>query len=113
MRLMLRRATYWTSGSVPSRVTRGGAIFLHHARTCKRKDMRVHSCIMDGCTTSSLALHTLMYQDLPVARTSSKEVWRLHITQGTPHKVIESWMCLPVHLISPCCFAICLIAGTS
>ena len=31
MRWMLRRATYWISGSALSSVTRGGAIFLHSA----------------------------------------------------------------------------------
>lgn len=31
IKLMFLRATYCTSGSAPSRVTRGGAIFLHQA----------------------------------------------------------------------------------
>lgn len=47
MRLMLRRATYWISGSALSRVTSGGAIFLQSVRmmsgfwiTCSSKRQR-------------------------------------------------------------------------
>jgi len=50
IRLMLRSATYWISGSADSSVTSGGAIFLNSVR-CSASSSTTSSCLKITCAS--------------------------------------------------------------